>query len=99
MAQTIFTDGILDIVVVNGVVRIEFFTLTPNRDDPAKSPDPSAMTRTRVLTVGMPLAGFAGSLKVLDEIKRKLVTDRILKDTPEQPAAVGRPPEKSPNFG
>lgn len=98
MAQAIFTDGILDIVVVNGVVRIEFFTLAPNRDDPAKSPDPNAMTRSRVLTVGMPLVGFAGSLKVLDEIRRKLVADGVLKDAPEQPAAVSRPAGKSPNF-
>jgi hypothetical protein len=98
MSQTIFTDGILDIVIVNGVVRIEFFTLTPNRDNPANSPDPTNMSRTRVLTVGMPLAGFAGSLKFMDDLKQKLIADGVLRDTPEQPAAPNRPGGKSPNF-
>jgi hypothetical protein len=96
MSDSVFADGISDIVIAGGVVRIEFFVLAPDREASAKSGEP-AMQRVRTATVAMPLAGFAGSLKMLDDLRQKLVADGILKPAGDQPAQ--EPPRKSPNFG
>jgi hypothetical protein len=96
MSDSVFADGISDIVIAGGVVRIEFFVLTPDRDASAKAGEP-AMQRIRTATVAMPLTGFAGSLKMLDDLRQKLVADGILRPAGDAPTP--EPQRKSPNFG
>jgi hypothetical protein len=73
-----------------------FFVLAPDRDASAKAGEP-VMQRIRTATVAMPLAGFAGSLKMLDDLRQKLVTDGILRPSGDTPTP--EPQRKSPNFG
>ncbi len=99
MTETVFADGISDIMIINGAVRIEFFAFAPERAEPGKPLDASNMRRTRAASLVMPLAGFAGSLKVIEDVKQKLLAEGVIKATSEQPAApAGMSERKSPNF-
>jgi hypothetical protein len=78
MSQPIFADGIADIMVVGGVVRIEFFTLVREGEAPISGEQPN-MTRKPAFTVTMPLPGFGGSLSLLEDVKNKMLAEGVLK--------------------
>ena len=89
MTETSFADGIADITVTGGIVRIEFFVLGLDRNSPPKPGENSRMQVSRTITVAMPLAGFATSLKSIDEFKQKLLDAGVLKSTPDAAKEVG----------
>lgn len=97
MRPTFFCDGIAEINVINGALRIEFFVLSPIRDSKSNSSGAGGLERKSVLSVGMPLAGFAGSLEVIEDLKRKLIAGGVFQARPEGSGS-GSAVAKSPNF-
>lgn len=83
MSEPLFADGIGEITVTNGVVRLEFFVFSLDRNPSAKPGEAPRLQPSRTLTVAMPLAGFVGSLKSIDEFKQKLVDNGLLKAAAE----------------
>lgn len=79
MAESLFVDGISEITVTNGVVRIEFFTLSIDRNAPAKPGEAPRMQVGHSMTVAMPLQGFATSLTSIDQVKQKLIDSGAMK--------------------
>lgn len=100
MPQTIFSDGIADIVVTAGLVRIEFFTLVRDSNVAGTEGGPPPMQPIREHVIVLPLPAFVGAMKLLDEVFQKLVADRVIEPRSNRPSpAVANPPRKSPNFG
>ncbi len=83
MAESLFVDGISEITVSAGVVRIEFFALSVDRSAPTKPGEPPKMQTTHSLTVAMPLPGFAASLTSVDQIKQRLIDSGAMKKAAE----------------
>jgi hypothetical protein len=75
MRQSIFVDGVAEVAVIGGVVRIDFFSLAPNRDGAGNG---SGMVRVPVVTVAMPLSGFAGSMEALENVRAKMIADGVV---------------------
>ncbi len=88
MPQSVFVDGIAEISVIGGVVRIDFFSVVPSREGAAKSSDGSNLTRVPAMTVAMPLPGFVSSLQALDDTRNKMIAEGVIKTRSEQPAEV-----------
>ena len=83
MSDSVFADGIGEITVTAGVVRIEFVTLSLNRQLSAKPEAARQLQPARTVTVAMPISGFVGSLKTIDDFKQKLVDGGLLKIKPD----------------
>ena len=89
-----FCDGLKDVSVVNGVVRLEF-----QRLEPAPGGAQGEFRTVSELAVAMPLQGLAQAFGVLDALRERLVRDGVM-----QPAASSqtppptRAPDRSPNF-
>lgn len=83
MAESLFVDGISEITVTNGVVRIEFFTMSVDRKAATKPGEPPRMQVGHSLTVAMPLQGFATSLTSIDQVKQKLIDSGAMKKAAE----------------
>jgi len=79
VTESLFVDGISEITVTNGVVRIEFFTLAIDRSAAAKPGEAPKMHAGQHLTVAIPLPGFVTSLSSIDQIKQKLIAAREMK--------------------
>ena len=84
MPESLFADGIAEIAITSGVVRIEFFTLSMDRNSQAKPGETPRLQAARSVTVAMPLAGFVGSLKSFDDFKQRLIDGGMLKNMPDQ---------------
>jgi hypothetical protein len=63
--NTLFCDGLKDITIRDGIVRLEFFTTHVDAID-------------RVVIV-MPLKGFGSVITLVDRIRDKLMKDGVLK--------------------
>jgi len=63
--NTLFCDGLKDITIRDGIVRLEFFTAHIDAVD-------------RVVII-MPLKGFGSVITLVDRIRDKLMKDGILK--------------------
>jgi len=83
VAESLFVDGISEITVTNGVVRIEFFTLSIDRSAPPKPGEPPRMQVGHSTTVAMPLQGFVASLTSIDHLKQKLIDSGAMKKAAE----------------
>ena len=91
---TYFCDGLREVVVLNGVARLEF-----HRFEPLGRGDDREMRPTCEFFVALPLQGLVETMAVLDRVRERLVREGLLQ--PERvPAPLPRPPrqERSPNF-
>jgi hypothetical protein len=84
VAETLFADGIAEITASNGVVRIEFFSLTVDRKTPAAAGEAPRMQVVPNITLVLPMAGFVASLSSIDNMKQKLLETGVIKLTPEK---------------
>jgi len=81
MSQTIFSDGVADVVVVGGVVRIDFFTLV--RDPSTKlqaqtsGDEPPPMQRNREVAVAIPIPAFLASYNILGSSRNRVGEVRV----------------------
>lgn len=88
MTQQMFADGISEISVVAGVVRIEFFVLhRKGQNAPAE--------RVPSFSLAIPIEGFANSVPGMHQLLEKMVRDGAVK--PRQGGAPGSG-GGSPNF-
>lgn len=90
MSSRQFVDGVLDVVVLGGVARIDFFELFPEAEAGKKSDRPS-LRREKSLTVALPVEGFVRALAVLDKVRDQITSGGGQGGAPESGA-------KSPNF-
>jgi hypothetical protein len=88
MSEPFFADGIVDIGIVGGIVRVDFFVLARDREAVTKPGEAPVLQRVRTGTLAMPLAGFVGAMRVFDEFRGRLVAEGVIKPTAEQPAPV-----------
>ena len=91
---TYFCDGIKEVTILNGVVRVEFHRLQTGGT--ASNRDVQAVSE---MIVAIPMQGFLQAINVLEGTRDQLVNSGVLKlpatDAPAQPAAA---PNRSPNF-
>jgi len=96
-----FVDGVLDIAVTGPIVRIEFFLLKGStaRDHEDENLD---VQRVPSFSIAMPLDAFANSVSIFENVRKKLVENRVLGQVPLADDQRGSPAPKtihSPNFG
>ena len=100
MSQTVFSDGVADVVVIGGIVRIDFFTLVrdPSTKLQAKTSgnDPPPMQRSKEVTVAIPIPAFLGSYNILEQVRKALLNEAATQENAA--STLHRPPRKSPNF-
>ena len=91
---TYFCDGLKEVTVVNGVVRLEFHRLEAVQRGQNRELQPVVE-----LTVALPVQGFLQALGVLESVRQRFVEQGLIpppstpEGTPPSP-----PPAKSPNF-
>ena len=94
----IFADGMAEITLSGGMVRIDLCSLSPSKQD--KEGKPQLEFRQRII---MPPDGFLRSFSAMEDLVKKLVDAGVVKtrDGESQPAPAGNDvpePPKSPNF-
>ena len=91
---TYFCDGLKDVTVVNGVVRLEFHRLEVVERDGNRELRPIAE-----LIVALPVQGFAHALGVLENVRERFVAQGLITPAASQKGGgTPPPPVKSPNF-
>lgn len=90
-----FCDGLKEVSVLNGVVRLEFHRL----QGPTTRGAASELEPVTVLRIALPPHGLAQAFSLLGQAQERLIQDGIL----QQPTAgalhtANPPPPKSPNF-
>ena len=88
---TYFCDGLKEVSVVNGVVRLEFHRLEAVQRGGNRELQPTAE-----FTIALPLQGFMQALGVLENVRTRFAEQGLL--TPESGTPPPAPPAKSPNF-
>ncbi len=94
--STYFCDGIRDITILNGVVRLEFHRL--EAAEPGQSRDVRAVPD---VSVALPVQGFLLAVAALDKARDQLEANETQKaDAPLDGGSPPPPPPrgKSPNF-
>jgi len=86
MTQQFFADGISEITVAAGVVRMEYFVFQKGGGTPEKQP---------LFTLLMPIEGFANSIPGLQDLFDKMLKDGIIK---QRALNTSKPSSGSPNF-
>jgi len=92
---TYFCDGLKEVTVANGVVRLEFHRLEAVQRGGNRELQPVAE-----FTIALPLPGFVHALGVLDGVRARFVEQGLisangsLEGQPQPPPK----PAKSPNF-
>jgi hypothetical protein len=91
---TYFCDGLREVTVVNGVVRLEFQRLEAVQRGQNRELQPVVE-----FTVALPVQGFMQALGVLEGVRQRFAEQGLLTPacTPESGTAPP-PPAKSPNF-
>jgi hypothetical protein len=91
---TYFCDGLREVTVVNGVVRLEFHRLEAVQRGQNHELQPVVE-----FTVALPVQGFLQALGVLESVRARFAGQGLLTPagTPESGASPP-PPAKSPNF-
>jgi len=91
---TYFCDGLKEVTVVNGVVRLEFHRLEAVQRGQNRELQPVVE-----FTVALPVQGFLQALVVLESVRQRFAEQGLLSPggSPEGGAAPPTP-TKSPNF-
>ena len=92
---TYFCDGLREVTVVNGVVRLEFHRLEAVQRGQNRELQPVAE-----FTVALPVQGFMQALGVLESVRARFAEQGLLTPaaSPEGGTPPSPPPAKSPNF-
>jgi hypothetical protein len=93
--STLFCDGLKEVTLLNGVVRLEFHRLEGGG---LPGGDRDLQPRTE-LVLAIPAQGFVQALALLDQVREGLIKDGVIR--PPTPDGQGEPqslPRKSPNF-
>ena len=92
---TYFCDGLREVTVVNGVVRLEFHRLEAVQRGQNRELQPVVE-----FTVALPVKGFLQALGVLESVRQRFVEQGVIPPpgSPEGGAPPPPPPAKSPNF-
>jgi hypothetical protein len=91
---TYFCDGLREVTVVNGVVRLEFHRLEAVQRGQNRELQPVVE-----FTVALPVQGFLQALGVLESVRARFAEQGLI-PPPGSPEAATTPPPpaKSPNF-
>ena len=81
MTNYLFADGIANVSVGSGVVRIDFFVSRPTGPAPAPG-DSGEARREQHMTVSMPLPSFVNSMNVLQALMNQLMNDGLVTANP-----------------
>jgi len=98
-SQELFADGIGEITLVGGMVRIDWVSLSVTERD--EQGQPSLEFRQRVV---MPPEGFLRSFSAMEDLVKKLVDAGVIRRQESAPGSIGqestagRPRPASPNF-
>jgi hypothetical protein len=92
---TYFCDGLKEVSVVNGVVRLEFHRLEAVQRGQNREFQPIIE-----FTVALPVQGFMQALGVLESLRDRFAEQGLVAPaaSPEGATALPPKPEKSPNF-
>ena len=92
---TYFCDGLREVTVVNGVVRLEFHRLEAVQRGQNRELQP-----VPEFTVALPVQGFLQALGVLENVRQRFTEQGLLNPaaTPEGGTPPPSTPTKSPNF-
>jgi hypothetical protein len=92
---TYFCDGLKEVTVVNGVVRLEFHRLEAVQRGGNRELQPIAE-----FSVALPVQGFMQALSVLENVRARFTEQGLLgpSGSPEGGAPPPPKPTKSPNF-
>ena len=92
---TYFCDGLREVTVVNGVVRLEFHRLEAVQRGQNRELRPVVE-----FTVALPVQGFMQALGVLESVRQRFVEQGLIPPpgAPEGGAPQPAAPAKSPNF-
>ena len=91
--QVLFADGIGEITVIAGVVRMEYFVQLK------KGKDNSTTELRPAFSVNIPIDGFANSMAGLQNLMEKMLKDGVVKQRPGGPWVAGALTKpSSPNF-
>ena len=88
---TYFCDGLKEVTVVNGVVRLEFHRLEAVQRGANRELQPVSE-----FTLALPVQGFMQALGVLENVRDRFAEQGLI--TPGESAAPPPQPAKSPNF-
>jgi len=92
---TYFCDGLKEVKVINGVVRLEFHRLEAVQRGQNRELQPVAD-----FSVALPVQGFMQALGVLESVRQRFAEQGLIPPpgTPEGGIAQPPAPAKSPNF-
>jgi hypothetical protein len=92
---TYFCDGLREVTVVNGVVRLEFHRLEAVQRGQNRELQPVVE-----FSVALPVQGFMQALGVLESVRQRFVEQGLIPPpgAPEGGAPQPAAPAKSPNF-
>lgn len=74
-SQQLFADGISEITVSGGVVRVQFFVGSRKSND-------ATLERQPVFGLAMPIEGYANSVQAMQQLLEKMVADGLLRPVP-----------------
>jgi hypothetical protein len=90
---TYFCDGLKEVTVVNGVVRLEFHRLEAVQRGQNRELQPVVE-----FTVALPVQGFLQALGVLESVRQRFIEQGLIPSAGSTDAGAPLPPAKSPNF-
>ena len=90
---TYFCDGLREVTVANGVVRLEFHRLEAVQRGGNRELQPIAE-----LTLAMPLQGFMQALGILESVRTRFIEQGLIAPAGSAEGGGAPPPVKSPNF-
>jgi len=88
-----FCDGLRDVTVVNGVVRLEFHRLEVVERGGNRELRPIGE-----FTVALPVPGFVHALGVLDNVRERFIAQGLITPATPQKADEATASAQSPNF-
>lgn len=89
---TYFCDGLKEVTVLNGVVRLEFHRLEAVQRGANREVQP-----VTAFTIALPVQGFVHALGVLENVRQRFAEQGLLTPSPDG-GSPPPPPAKSPNF-
>jgi hypothetical protein len=84
MTLDLFADGIANLSIAAGVVRIDFYVVR-RRGQQADSGGAGEAERDLHLSVNLPLPGFVGSINMLQQVISELVQRGVIAQSPPEP--------------
>ena len=85
-----FCDGLKDVTIINGAARLEFHRLLPRAN--------GELEAASEVLVALPTQGLIQMLGVLDEVRERLIKDRVIENEPSNAGQPQNEPKTSPNF-